>query len=199
MKQLLDTPVIVHDAVSLQYQQEIEQRFMKQNTLPWYFTYETTQEYGEVETSSVMFHMFQYKKWGDSVSPHFDFIKPLLYELIDRSGVGFREFLQVRAITQFPVKLKRTHNLIHTDLEDPEPYCTGVYYITENVDGDTVLFDKTYYDVPPEQVVSNYKDFKEIQRVNPRRGSAVMFPGCRYHASTIPTIRTRAVINFSWR
>lgn len=199
MKQLLDKPVIVEQVISQRYQQEIEERFIQSNNMPWYFTFETTQEGGQIDTTSVMFHMFQYKKWGDSVSPHFDFIKPLLHELIDRSGAGFTEFLQVRSIVQFPVHTVRRFNKIHTDLEEDEPYCTGVYYVTDDVDGDTVLFNQTYYDIPPERVNDVYQTFTEKQRISPVRGNAVMFPGCQYHASTLPTRRTRAVINFSWR
>jgi hypothetical protein len=199
MSQVLDKPLVVHNVISKQYQAELEHRFVGENTLPWQFTYETTQEGGNIETASVMFHMFQYKAWGTSVSPHFDFIKPLLYELIQQSGTPFTEFLQVRAICQFPVITNRKHNLIHTDLEDPVPYHTGVYYVTDNCDGDTVIFNETFYNVPPDQVKEKYKSFTEMQRVNPIRGSAVMFPGSQYHSSTLPTKKVRSVLNFSWR
>ena len=43
-----------------------------------------------------------------------------------------------------------------------------------------------------------YKDFKEIGRVFPEKGKTVIFPGQRYHCSTLPTKKTRTILNFSW-
>lgn len=195
----LTKPIIVHDIIPEQYQCEIQHRFIGENTMPWYFTYESTQEGGEVETCSVMFHMLQFKKWGNSTSPQFDFVKPLLWQAINQAGLPFHEFLQVRAICQFPVPATRKHNLIHTDLEDPVPYYTGVYYVNGDIDGDTLIFNETFNDVPPDQVVNQYKNFTEMMRVTPRRGSAVIFSGHQYHCSSLPTKKTRCILNFSWR
>ena len=195
----LEKPIVIPDIISEQYQAEIEHRFIGENTMPWYFTYESTQEGGNIDTTSVMFHMFQYKKWGNHVSPHFDFIKPLLWEAIKRSGLPFTEFLQVRSVCQFPVRTVRKHNLIHTDLEDTVPYYTGVYYVNGDVDGDTVIFNETITDVSACQVAERYKTFTEMMRVTPQRGSATIFHGHQYHCSSLPTKKTRCILNFSWR
>lgn len=196
---MLTEPLVLRDTISKKYQEEIEYRFIGENTLPWYFTHETTQENEKVETASVMFHMFQYYRWGNSTSQHFDFIKPLLYELIEKSGTPFTEFLQVRAVCQFPIITERQHNLIHTDLADPVPYHTGVYYVNDDVDGDTIIFNETFHDVPPDQVIDRYKSFTLKQRVTPSRGGVVMFPGYQYHSSSLPTKKVRCILNFSWR
>jgi hypothetical protein len=119
--------------------------------------------------------------------------------MIDKAGLPFHEFLQIRAVVQFPIVTTRTHNLIHTDLEGRnEPYYTGVYYINDEVDGDTVFFDESSLNVPHCRVQENYKNFKEINRVSPEKGKVIIFDGHRYHSSTLPTKKIRAILNFSW-
>ena len=199
-QQILDKPIILHNVISEQYQIEIEDRFLGSGITPWFFTNETTQENNVVETTSVMYHMLY--GWGTTHSPVFDFVKPLMWEVIKQAGLPFREFLQVRAITQFPVPTSRTHNMIHTDLpERQEPYVTGVYYVNgdgTDIDGDTVVFNQTTDDVSNWRVVEKYKTFTEQIRSTPLRGKVILFPGCMYHASTLPTRKTRTVLNFAF-
>ena len=203
MKQLLDQPIVLHDVVSAAYQSHIRHNFMGEGICPWYYTTESTQE-GEVfETTSVLFHLMHFFMQGGKQSSFFDLVQPLMWEIIEKSGLPFHEFLQVRAISQFPFNTARTHNKVHTDLPMlQEPYATAVYYINGGdlgIDGDTVIFNETVLDIPEEQVNSKYKSFTEKMRVSPQQGSAVIFPGHQYHSSTLPTKTARAVLNFSWR
>lgn len=199
----MDGPfIIIKDAISKNYENEIHSIFNGRNSVPWHLDHETTQEGKDIEITSVMYHMAFYHKYGGVTSDVFDRVKPALWQIIEKAGLPFREFLQIRAIIQFPVITSRTHNFIHTDLEErnhPQlTYYTGVYYVHGDTDGETVLFDEMAYDIPFQQVQSHYKEFKEIGRVFPEKGKAVMFSGQRYHCSTLPTKKTRTILNFSW-
>lgn len=195
-----NTHLEIKKSIPLAYQNELEKVFTGEDGMPWFLTTETTQEGDKVEVTSVMYHsLFYYKIPGGTNSALFDLVKPACWQIIENAGLDFNEFLQIRAIMQFPVITERTHNLIHTDIEDRAfGYYTGVYYINGNTDGDTVLFDKTSAEVRKEQVLDYYKSFQEIARINPEKGKTTIFEGNRYHSSTLPTKKTRFVLNFSW-
>lgn len=199
MFNMMPAPVVVDNVIVDQYQAEIEHAFVSQNSAPWYFLREHDQDGSLVDPVNVMFHMIYSQQQGGVNSNLYELVKPLLYELVNRSGAGFREFIQVRAMCHFPVITTRKHTTIHTDFDDPTPYCTGVYYVNRNIDGDTILYDKNHYDIPQEQVVDRLDEFNEVLRVKPDRGSAVLFPGSVYHAGQTPTKKPRVLLNFSWR
>ena len=191
--------ILLNNCIPKPYQDEIERLFLGDKSIPWYFTVETTQEDEMVEVTSVMYHMAYYFKTGGIVSELYHLLKPALWQMIDKANLPFHEFLQIRAIIQFPVITNRTHNLIHTDIEDRNlPYYTGVYYVNDETDGDTVLFDELSTDIPYHNVIKQYKNFNKIHTVNPKKGNATIFDGHRYHSSTLPTKKVRAVLNFSW-
>jgi hypothetical protein len=198
MISMLDKPMVVDDVISDQYQAELEHAFVGQTQAPWYFLQETDQYGGQVDPINVMFHMIYNEQQGVN-SKLFALVKPLLFELIGRSNTRFTEFLQVRAMCHFPVITDRKTTAIHTDFNIPVPYCTGVYYVNRNIDGETILYNKTHHNIPPEQVASRLGEFEEILRVEPRRGSAVMFDGATYHCGAVPTKKPRVLLNFSWR
>jgi hypothetical protein len=193
-------PTVVEDSVSIHSQNEIRNRFLGENSAPWFFTYESTQLGDTIDSHSVLYHMLYYYKSGGKHSELFELAKPIMWEIISKAGLPFNEFLQVRAVSQFPIITKRTHNFIHTDLDLDGEYFTGVYYLNdENVDGDTVIFNETDREIHKSQVAKHYTNFTEKMRVTPKQGKAVIFNGHQYHASTLPTKSVRGVLNFSWR
>lgn len=190
----------IKDGIPKAYQHELERLFTDKDSIPWFLTTETTQEGDKVEVTSVMYHsLYYYKIPGGSNSFLFNIVKPACWQIIEKAGLEFNEFLQIRAVMQFPVRTERTHNLIHTDVEERAfGYYTAVYYVNDGTDGDTVLFDETVLDVKKEEVQSRYHSFKQIARVTPEKGKTTIFQGNRYHSSTLPTKKTRFVLNFSW-
>lgn len=193
-------PIVVNDAISVYSQKELKNRFLGENSAAWYFTHESTQLGGKIDTHSVMYHMLYHSEWGNKHSELFELAKPIMWEIISKANLPFNQFLQVRAVSQFPIITKRTHNFIHTDLDLESEYFTGVYYLNDDdVDGDTVIFNETDRQIHKSQVPTNYENFTEMLRVHPESGKAVIFNGHQYHASTLPTKAVRGVLNFSWR
>jgi hypothetical protein len=193
-------PVVISGAVSSHAQNELEKRFIGDDSADWKFTYESTQMGGKIDTHSVLYNMLYYYKYVNEPNHLYELCKPVMWDIIEKANLPFTEFLQVRAVVQFPIVSKRTHNFIHTDLDLKKEYLTGVYYINdENVDGDTVIFNEDDRQLPKDQVSLQYGNFTEKMRVTPVRGSATIFNGHQYHASTLPTKSVRAILNFSWR
>jgi len=194
-------PLVIENSISSYTQDEIEYRFLKDNSTPWYLTHETTQLGESIDSHSVLFHLLYSAKDGGKFSELYELVKPVMLEIIARANLPFNEFLQVRAVSQFPIATKRTHNFIHTDLPELDgEYFTAVYYINDtNVDGDTVIYNETAREILRHVVPSVYESFTEKKRVTPKRGSTTIFNGNQYHASTLPTKAVRAVLNFSWR
>lgn len=194
-----DKFLCIEDCISKPFQDEIESLLTGADVVPWYLTTETTNENEKVEVTSVMYHMMYYFKHGGMTSELFNRIKPAVWEIADKANLPFHDFLQIRAVLQFPIITERTHNLIHTDIQErTDCYYTAVYYVNDETDGDTVIFDEQATDIHHSQVKDRYRDFKEIARVSPKKGKATVFRGTRYHASTLPTKKTRCILNFSW-
>lgn len=191
--------ITIKNCIPIQFQDEIEQIFTSTEVLPWYLGTETTQEYEKIEVTSIIYHMLYDHRGIGITSEVFHRIKPVVWEICEKAKLPFHEFLQIRAVAQFPIITNRTHNFIHTDIElRNEPYYTAVYYINSDVDGDTIIFDETTDSIPRDSVQEKYKEFTKIANVSPEKGKVTVFPGKRYHASTLPTKKTRYILNFSW-
>ena len=66
------------------------------------------------------------------------------------------------------------------------PHKVLLYYV-HDTDGDTIFYDKFN------------NEYKEIYRVTPKKGSAVVFDGSIYHASTTPNLHQRRIaININY-
>ena len=71
-----------------------------------------------------------------------------------------------------------------------------VYYV-HDADGETVLFDKRFkqaFKHDPKYLNHGAYDLKEITRVTPKKGRALLFHSNRFHASSNPQVAQRRVI-----
>lgn len=196
---MIDSYITIDNCIPKSQQNDIDFLLTEPNKIPWYFTTESTYENEKIEKTSVMYHMMYYYLNGGITSELFHSTKSILWNIAEKAELPFHEFLQIRAVVQFPIKTERTHNLIHTDIQERvDDYYTAVYYVNDETDGDTVIFDQISKDIHHTQVKNQYKKFTEIARISPTKGKATVFHGTRYHASTLPTRKTRFILNFSW-
>jgi hypothetical protein len=121
----------------------------------------------------------------------FEFIKPMFYILLDRSGMDFEGIVRLKAniLLQNPLATTENYNIPHQDSDDIK--CYSMIYYCNDSDGDTFLFNEFYdADKPPERLTIH-------QKVTPRKNRAVLFESRRYHASSNPIVsRDRFVLNF---
>jgi hypothetical protein len=69
-----------------------------------------------------------------------------------------------------------------------------IYYIVD-ADGDTILFDKTTNDMPKSEL--DISRLSVLRRITPKKGRAVLFDGSIYHATTLPILDKRCIININ--
>ena len=114
----------------------------------------------------------------------------LVYYLlhINKLSNYFIDRIKINMNFPFPNNKKENYGPPHTDLDLPNPDLPGakeaisVLYYINNTDGDTVFFNKK---------------LKEIKRVSPRQGRAVIFDSSITHAGSCPIYSPcRQVINF---
>ena len=88
-----------------------------------------------------------------------------------------------------------TAHRAHVDADFP--HWVGVYYVTP-CDGDLVLYNETFPQVPQE--LAPIFEFTEKHRFTPAQGKLVLFNGAHYHASSYPTktpLRIAITFNFT--
>ena len=122
-------------------------------------------------------------------------VQPVLNIAAAKANLVPKKILQARSFMSFPLlsgkkRTKTDYHHPHIDMTVPHMVC--LYYVND-ADGDTFFFDKTRDDVQ----LGTYNDtkFKVIKRVTPKKGTAVIFNGNRYHASSSPTKGIRCILN----
>jgi hypothetical protein len=136
--------------------------------------------------------MYEYDNMN---SQFFHLVKPMLYflEQQGKKAVGIYR-IKSNLMTQESTYPENFYNVAHID--SPQNLVgrnmwTLLYYVNDS-DGDTILFNEQLTD-------PDYKhdSISVMHRVTPKRGSAILFEGNRFHASTPPrTTRARMVINY---
>lgn len=137
----------------------------------------------------------------------FDLFEPVVKNCLKKISLDYsKEKVIFSRIMIQNVLEKSVVNHIHVDSEKNS--CSLVYYINDS-DGDTVFFDKTKENFPYSlyQKFTQTKDWyknqekffdKIIFRNSPKKGTAVIFDGSIYHASSTPTKGKRAIFNFCY-
>lgn len=107
-------------------------------------------------------------------------------ELLNLSNVLKKTRLQnkvTRVKSNLLLKTQTTPNTPHIDIQ--YPHFVLLYYVNDS-DGPTIFYEK------------NEESFKEIKRINPKKGRFVLFDGSTYHSSTPPQKNDcRCVININ--
>jgi len=127
----------------------------------------------------------------DTNYPHFFFntLKPLIWTAQDKAPdlcIGGIERVKVNMLMQNETFPDNHYNLAHWDSNNSN--YSMIYYVNDS-DGDTVLFNEFYGD--------QFDCFTVMERIKPKKNSAIIFDSKRMHASSNPKITSeRYVINF---
>lgn len=187
--------VVIDDLVSPTYQNAIEEMSIDYS-FDWHFgpsniyTVETTKPELFVDGNTIdsyqYTHLF-YHSQVQTADKHFDFIRPLIYTAIDKFSIKSPELHRIKAnmLTNNRRFQPGKYNPAHVDAGFS--HIVVLYYINES-DGDTIIFNEIYG--------SDFTSLTEKQRISPKKGRAICFPGKYFHASSNPIdYDTRSVIN----
>ena len=117
------------------------------------------------------------------MDPSYEAIRPLVHSIQKQFNLDSTNVYRVKAnmLTNNKDFFQLAYNPAHVDGEY-EHYVV-VYYVND-CDGDTIVFNETHG--------SKFEQLTIKERISPKKGRAVMFPGKYFHASSNP-------LNSSWR
>lgn len=175
------------------YADQIEQDLLRMN-FPWYYVNDVTNiSYGN---NGGLVHVAY--NLGEQPSDWYPFIKPLVYGIVEAAGHNLTQLLRIRVGFLYPSPNDDSScNTPHLDFNFPHK--TACYYVN-NSDGDTTFFDKTAQDVGAELTPDNLKEYTEktkfsiTQTCSPKKGSACVFDGYIFHASSRPKHHDRRLV-----
>lgn len=191
MEKEIFKPIEIKDVVDKDYQDQMY-NYLTNIGFDWHFLEDATHENANTpESSTPSFANVIYWPTSDQ-NPHFDFFKPLVDSIAEKSGLKITNLLRVRAgfllNTKFSLpSMPYRHNSPHRDY-DQEHY-VAVYYVND-ADGDTVVFRET----------EKAQKYYPLHKSRPDKGKVLIFNGWHYHASTCPKVLTKRIaitINFT--
>jgi len=138
-----------------------------------------------------MYHTFYNRTFEPDRKPssYYALVKPMLYFIEQQANITITSVHRIKANLLSPIEGVAGHHIPHIDYRDRD-YVSVVYYVNDS-DGDTVFFRERG------NGLTQHAEFNLLNQLTPKRGSAVLFDSCQFHASSLPiTASTRVVINF---
>jgi len=168
---------------------------------PWYYNPtlvspddEFAKNYGNISG----FNHFLYEE-NKKVSNFFDLAYPVVLAISSQTGIKFNKLDRMRFNLTLQNKSAPTDwHLPHID--NFYEHYVAVYYVND-ADGDTIIFNETNETYNSGQLDINAmlkNDFTIKQRVTPKKGKIVVFPGHYYHSSNFAReAKFRCVLNIN--
>lgn len=89
---------------------------------------------------------------------------------------------------------KKTMHIPHVDFEDPYvPNITTIFYITDNEDAETVIFDKKIRSSEDKRKL-DLSDLKIVEKIDPKRNRLLFFDGDQLHTGHSPSKENRRIL-----
>lgn len=183
--------LIVDDVVSKKYQDMIEQAALR---WPWYYQSNIATGTYPRENATIGFCQSLFSD-GRPLNDQFQPLFPLLLEGCEKANLEFAQLFRVQSFMHVPHQPAEKYDGPHINI--PDPHIVGLYYVNDS-DGDTVLFNQTWDDIPYGQLTDETQ-LSEYQRISPKKGRMLFFNGNRWHTSTSPTNKIRTIITFDFR
>lgn len=127
---------------------------------------------------------------------NYSVVLPILHYLQKHLSYSFLyEVFRIKANFQYQRSNKNSEKICppHVDLEPVhENDYTLLYYFCDS-DGDTIIFDKTYYDIP-------IKNINILKKITPKKGRCLLFPAKYFHSGNFPIhSKYRMVLNINFK
>jgi hypothetical protein len=119
--------------------------------------------------------------------------------------VKINKIMRLMAVLSLPDPYRKKENYMLPHVDWFTKHKTLIYY-ANNTDGDTIIFNEKFDSKVQESLtykqyyeLEKNKDKKTIQsKISPKQGKAVLIDGLQYHSGSLPTNKTRYVINFNF-
>jgi len=152
------------------------------------------------EDNHAGFNHFFYEH-NEPKSMHFNVMYPLVLSITSQANVSFNQLIRMRANLTLPNKVSKLDwHMPHID--SFFEHWNAIYYVNDS-DGDTVIFNETndtYSSGQDDIIRIKENNFTVKQRVTPKKGRILIFPGKYYHSSSwARNSKFRMVINMNLR
>jgi len=132
-------------------------------------------------------------------SQHFNFVYPMVLGITSETRVPVNRLIRMRANLTLPNKTSKLDwHMPHID--SFFEHWNAIYYVND-CDGDTVIFNETndnYSSGEDDIIRIKNGNFTVKQRIEPKKGRVVIFPGKYYHSSSwARNSKFRCVININ--
>ena len=192
--------IVIDDIIPKDYQDYIE-TLMTGWEFSWVFNQSMVSpddEFKGKEENHAGFNHFFFEN-NQPTSQHFQSIYPLVLSITSKEKVHFNRLIRMRANLTLPnTTSKLEWHMPHID--SFFEHWNSIYYVN-NSDGDTVIFNETNDDYSSGQddiIRIQQGKFTIKQRVEPKKGRIVIFPGKYYHSSSwARNSKFRCVININ--
>lgn len=195
--------LILEDWTPLSLQNQLETMIMYNDTVNWGYRDQTAGvdgiDWEAVDPKIKETWMLQHDMYGIDVGVRnqatFDLAKINLFFLEHYLNRPINIVQRIKAnMCVKDVEAKGMYHPPHVDVGNPDAF-SMVYYLHDDTDGDTVIFDRQYNPNNPSK--KQHEGLNELVRVTPKKGRAVVFNSNRYHASSIPSEHDRrCIINY---
>lgn len=189
--------IVIDDFISRDYQNHILS-IVNNATFPWYFRKNiVAYEYGK---QPLNIHGFTHELYEEQrpISNFFNTIYPLVLSITEKTGVSFNflDRMRFNFVLGNPDSTMDYH-MPHVD--NYSKHYVALYYVND-CDGDTVIFNERL-DIPTierDEFFLRRNEWTIKQRVAPKKGRLLLFPGNYYHSSSYTKTQPyRCVINMN--
>jgi hypothetical protein len=189
---------IIDDIIPVTYQDFILEKVTGLQ-FPWYFNANLVSNESQLTGDDANIQGFNHFLYEEQkpVSPFFDSIYPLYLSIADKADIKFNILERMRFnLTHQNTKSKLEWHMPHID--SLYPHYIAIYYVN-NSDGDTFIFNESNPTFAEDfDRMQMNKEFTVRQRITPKKGRVVIFPGHIYHASSYAKqSKFRCVLNIN--
>ena len=175
---------IIDDVVPEVIQDYLENLATKDSTFPWTFLDDVTFLDSSPDKVRSVYGFAHTSIDRGSVDPRSSVALlthvPVLM-MCEKFGLNVKQLTRQRWGMYLPTPDKTEHHNVHID--DPDNNHVVLLYYVNDSDGDTFFFDENK---------------KIVDRITPKKGRAVVFPGKTFHASSSPTEHVRVAMNLNF-
>lgn len=181
---------VIENFLPQSYQDELESVLTRYD-FPWYYQPNITTGKPKINDERFKYshgftHQFYHQEHGVQ-SSFYGLVQTLLHFVPEKYKV--QGYYRLKANLTVPVEGWNKDTVQEPHVDMPIPHLVCLYYVNDS-DGDTFFFDQMF----DERAEPN--DFTVYKRIAPKKGTAVIFDGLRYHGSNCPIeSQSRFIIN----
>jgi len=181
---------VIENFLPQSYQDELESVLTRYD-FPWYYQPEITTGKPKVQDERFKYshgftHQFYHQEHSVQ-SSFYGLVQTLLHFVPQKYNV--QGYYRLKANLTVPLEGWNKDCCQEPHVDMPIPHLVCLYYVNDS-DGDTFFFDQMFDErAEPEE-------FTVYKRIAPKKGTAVIFDGLRYHGSNNPIeYQNRFIIN----